>query len=102
MWNAALTTSMPERRRQAGLTLPQDPSEEELARDWALSEADRVEVLRCRGDDTRRRFALQLCVVSELTAGSRALGGSSLRGTWSFFLYSGVLVGSCYISLGDS
>jgi hypothetical protein len=34
--------------------LPEEPSEEELARDWTLSEADRVEVLRCRGDDNRR------------------------------------------------
>jgi TnpA family transposase len=55
---------MPDRRR-AGLTLPQDPSEEELARDWTLSESDRVEVLRCRGDDNRRRFALQLCVLRQ-------------------------------------
>ena len=42
--------------------LPEDPGEEELARDWTLSEADRAEVLRCRGDDNRRRFAIQLCV----------------------------------------
>jgi TnpA family transposase len=54
---------MPERQRQAALTLPEDPSEEELARDWTLSETDRAEVLRCRGDDNRRRFALQLCVL---------------------------------------
>jgi hypothetical protein len=54
---------MPERQRQAGLALPEDPSEEELARDWTLSEADRAEVLSCRGDDNRRRFALQLCVL---------------------------------------
>jgi TnpA family transposase len=56
---------MPERRRQAGLSFPEDPSEEELARDWTLSEADRAEVLRCRGDDNRRRFALQLCVLRQ-------------------------------------
>jgi TnpA family transposase len=54
---------MPERRRQPGLALPEEPTEEELARDWTLSEPDRVEVLRCRGDDNRRRFALQLCML---------------------------------------
>jgi hypothetical protein len=31
---------MPEQRRQAGLTLPEDVSEEDLARDWTLSGAD--------------------------------------------------------------
>src|SRR6516164_7071281 len=56
---------MPERQRQRGLTLPEDPSEEELARNWTLSEADRAEVQRCRGDDNRRRFALQLCVLRQ-------------------------------------
>jgi TnpA family transposase len=56
---------MPERPRLRGLTLPEDPSEEELARKWTLSEADRTEVLRCRGDDNRRRFALQLCVLRQ-------------------------------------
>ena len=38
-----------------------DPTEEELARDWTLSEADRAEVFACRGDDNRRRFVIQLC-----------------------------------------
>jgi hypothetical protein len=56
---------MSERQRRAGLPLPEDPSEEELARDWTLSEANRPEVLRCRGDDNRRRFALQLCVLRQ-------------------------------------
>ena len=50
-------------RRQSRLTLPEDSGEEELARDWTLSEVDRGEVLRCRGDDNRRRFAIQLCVL---------------------------------------
>jgi TnpA family transposase len=54
---------MPERQRRAGPNLPEDPSEEELARDWTLSEADLAEVLRRRGDDNRRRFAVQLCVL---------------------------------------
>src|SRR5262245_47942601 len=48
-----------------GLTLPEDPSEEELARNWTLSAADHAEVLRCRGDHNRRRFALQLCVLRQ-------------------------------------
>jgi TnpA family transposase len=45
------------------VSLPEDLGEEELARDWTLSEADRAQVLRCRGDDNRRRFAIQLCVL---------------------------------------
>ncbi|MGH9435980.1 MAG: DUF4158 domain-containing protein [Terriglobia bacterium] len=57
---------MPERPRQrAGLILPEDSSEEELAHNWTLSEGDRTEVLRCRGEDNRRRFALQLCVLRQ-------------------------------------
>src|SRR4051794_6716301 len=43
--------------------LPVDPSDEDLARDWTLSAADIVEVKRCRGDDNRLRFAIQLCVL---------------------------------------
>jgi Domain of unknown function (DUF4158) len=51
------------RGRSPRVLLAVDPSEEELARDFSLSEADKVEVRQCRGDDNRRRFALQLCVV---------------------------------------
>jgi len=51
------------RQRSPAIHLPEDPTEEELARNWTLSPADRVEVLRCRGDDNRRRFAIQLCVL---------------------------------------
>src|SRR5207253_9323848 len=43
--------------------LPVDPSEEELARDFSLSGADKAAIRRCRGDEHRRRFALQLCVL---------------------------------------
>jgi hypothetical protein len=64
MSNVVVITSMPERRRP-GLVLPADPSEEELARNWTLSEADRAEVWRCRGDDNRRRFSVQLCVLRQ-------------------------------------
>jgi hypothetical protein len=45
------------------LVLPEDPTDEELARHWTLSEADRREVRRCRGEDHRRCFALQLCAL---------------------------------------
>ena len=48
------------RRRRV---LPADPSDDELARHWSLTAADLAEVGRCRGDDHRRRFALQLCTV---------------------------------------
>ena len=49
------------RGRRRLLVLPEDPTDEELVRHWTLSEADKREVLRCRGEDNRRRFALQLC-----------------------------------------
>ena len=55
--------SPPVRRRRLVLMLPTDPSEEELVRDWTLSEADLKEVCRCRGDGHRLRFAIQLCVL---------------------------------------
>jgi hypothetical protein len=48
------------RRRRLTLTLPMDPSEEELVRDWTLSETDLGEVRRCRGDGHRLRFAMAL------------------------------------------
>jgi TnpA family transposase len=51
------------RQRRHPVELPGDPTEEELARDWALSAEDREEALRCRGEASRLRFALQLCVV---------------------------------------
>lgn len=41
--------------------LPPDLSDEELAQNWTLSEQDLEEVIRCRGDSNRRRFAVQLC-----------------------------------------
>ena len=52
------------RQRRTSLTLPADPSDEELARDWTLSEADKYQALRCRGEAQRRRFAAQLCALS--------------------------------------
>ena len=48
-----------------------DPTDEELARDWQLSEQDLVEVRRCRSDDNRHSFAIQLCT---LRAYGRFLG----------------------------
>lgn len=53
------------------IALPSDPSDEELARDWLLSEQDLVEVRRCRSDDKRHSFAIQLCA---LRAYGRFLG----------------------------
>lgn len=44
-------------------SLPEDPTEEELARNWTLSAADLDQVLACRGEKLRLRFAVQLCVV---------------------------------------
>ena len=40
-------------------SLPKDPSPEELARYWTLSESDKAEVFRGRGDWNRRWFAVQ-------------------------------------------
>jgi Domain of unknown function (DUF4158) len=54
------------RARRHLLVLPEDPTDEELVRHWTLSQADKHEVRRCRGEDNRRRFALQL-VLSGLT-----------------------------------
>jgi Domain of unknown function (DUF4158) len=57
------TAVLARRRYRAALSLPEDPSDEELARDWTLSAADKVEIQGCRGDDNRLRFAMQLCVL---------------------------------------
>ena len=54
---------LPARAHRPVLVLPEDPSDDELLRHWTLSEADTRESLRCRGDDNRRRFALQLCAL---------------------------------------
>jgi hypothetical protein len=51
------------RRRREPILLPADPTDEELARDWTLSEADITQVLQCRGDAHRLWFAIQLCVL---------------------------------------
>ena len=45
------------------IRLPIDPTDEDLAREWTVTEEDLVEVRRCRGDDKRLSFALQLCVL---------------------------------------
>jgi len=47
-------------RLVSGVLLPEEPSVEELARDWTLTEADIGEILLCRGADNCLRFALQL------------------------------------------
>ena len=45
------------------MKLPEEPTDEELARAWTLAEEDKAEVFRCRGEGSRRRFAVQLCVL---------------------------------------
>ena len=59
----AAAAAAPRRLRRSGVILPEDPSDEELARNWTLSESDKRQVLRCRGEENRRRFALQWCVL---------------------------------------
>jgi hypothetical protein len=49
-----------------------DPTDEELTRDWTPSVADLDEMHRCRGDDNRHRFAMQLCALGR-RAGSLIL-----------------------------
>ena len=51
------------RQRRNPVVFPEDPTDEELARDWTLSEADKAEVLRCRTNRHRLSFAIQLCVL---------------------------------------
>lgn len=51
------------RERRRGVALPEDPDDEELVRHWTLTREDRVQVLQCRGDDSRRWFAIQVCVL---------------------------------------
>lgn len=51
------------RRYTPSVILPEDLSQEELAQYWTLSASDRAEVMRCRSDTTRRRFAVQLCTL---------------------------------------
>ncbi len=45
------------------IRLPRDPSLEDLAFDWTLSENDKNLIQSRRGDDNRRRFAVQICVL---------------------------------------
>jgi len=52
-----------ESRRTPSVLLPEDPSQEELAQYWTLSARAQAEVMRCRTDATRRRFAVQLCTL---------------------------------------
>ncbi|WP_217358044.1 DUF4158 domain-containing protein [Alteromonas pelagimontana] len=51
-----------QRQRYQPVTLPQDFSDEEMARDWTLSEADQKEVNRYR-TNSRPFIAIQLCAV---------------------------------------
>src|SRR5256885_1965090 len=51
-------TPAPVHRRPPALLLPEDPSADDLVRYWTLSARDHAEVLRCRGNANRRRFAV--------------------------------------------
>jgi len=48
------------RQRRTTIPLPPDPDDEELARNWTLSEADKNAALRCRGEAQRRRARCHL------------------------------------------
>ena len=51
--------------RRSSFVLPQEPSNEELAFNWTLSKEDKTQILKRRGDDNRRRYAVQLCVLRQ-------------------------------------
>jgi len=51
-----------QRQRYRPVTLPQDFSDEEMARDWTLSQADKQEIGKYR-KNSRLFIALQLCAV---------------------------------------
>lgn len=53
---------LPKRKRYQPITLPQDFSDEEMARDWTLSAVDREEIGQYR-KSSRLYLALQLCAV---------------------------------------
>jgi TnpA family transposase len=54
---------LPQTTRRRRISLPADPTEDELARNWSLTVADLAEIGHGRGDDHRRRYALQLCML---------------------------------------
>lgn len=63
MTDNARTDAATKRRRPRDIPLPENPSDDDLARDWTLSTLDFIEVSRCRGDDNKLRFSIQLCVL---------------------------------------
>jgi hypothetical protein len=62
-------------RRAPALTLPEDPSPEELAQYWTLSSRDKEEIGQCRGEGQRRRFAVQLCTLRTYVVSANLLYG---------------------------
>src|SRR5260370_8038526 len=60
---AGAEVEKPSRRSIPPLLVATDPSPEDLVHSWTLSARDQVEVLRCRGEANRRRFAVQLCTL---------------------------------------
>ncbi len=49
--------------KQPTFVLPKEPTNEELAFNWTLSQEDKTQIYKCRGDDNRRRYAVQICVL---------------------------------------
>ena len=63
MTDNAQTDAATKRRRPRDIPLLENPSDDELARDWTLSTLDFIEVSRCRGDSNKLGFSIQLCVL---------------------------------------
>lgn len=59
---SAVSTFLTIRKRRQSIALPQDFSDEEMARDWTLSEADKKEINRY-STNSRLFIAIQLCAV---------------------------------------
>ena len=60
MIDDSVTPSEVRQRPHSGICFPTDLTLEKLICDWTLSEADREQVRTCRGEDSKRRFALPL------------------------------------------
>jgi hypothetical protein len=72
------------RQRYQPISLPQNFSEEEMARDWTLSDSDRVEIGKYR-KSSRLFVAMQLCAVRLYRRFCTLLGspGALFRGVHS-------------------
>lgn len=79
MTDNAQADAATKRRRPRDIPLPENPSDDELARDWSLSTLDFIEVSRCRGESNKLRFSIQLCVLRKYNRFLAAYNPVSMR-----------------------